>query len=233
MGNPNQVAKEPEPTIRHIFTAEIIPNQGRATLSLDIGILPTFSGVQCKQMWIFYALLHLFCLWILCFPTKCIPENIRFASFPHWYGLQCWLQMISREIMFWQQYLWVNSMKEEKKKSIFRVIMRQLFFNSLLKPSAKLQSFHFFSWSWFAILIQIKIPISCPRAKYAITYIYQFQHSVKKIMVSGRRETPNPSEDKCFSLQNVTIGWVQRAWNLQKFCSIVNRYSIQWGINHQ
>ena len=149
MGNPNQVAKEPEPTIRHIFTAEIIPNQGRTTLSLDIGILPTFSGVQCKQMWIFYALLHLFCLWILCFPTKCIPENIRFASFPHWYGLQCWLQMISREIMFWQQYLWVNSMKEEKKKSIFRVIMWQLFFNSLLKPSAKLQSFHFF----FLILI--------------------------------------------------------------------------------
>ena len=87
-----------------------------------------------------------------------------------------------------------------------------------------------FSRSWFAILIQIKIPISCPRAKYAITYIYQFQHSVKKIMVSGRRETPNPSEDKCFSLQNVTIGWVQRAWNLQKFCSTVNRYSIQWGI---
>lgn len=39
--------------------------------------------------------------------------------------------------------------EKRKKKSIFRVIMWQLFFNSLLKPSAKLQSFHFF----FLILI--------------------------------------------------------------------------------
>lgn len=73
--------------------------------------------------------------------------------------------------------------------------------------------------------------IYSPSSEYKIAYINQFQHSVKKGMVYGRREIPNPSIDRHSSLQDVTIGWVEGAWNLHQFQLIIIHCSYYKGIS--
>lgn len=86
--------------------------------------------------------------------------------------------------------------------------------------------------NWCFEQINIVKPVKIRQVKY----IYELHHSVKQIMVSGWWETPNPGEDRCSSLQDITVGRVQWSWNLQQLHCMNHHWSnhrdIFWLLKH-